>query len=202
MKNIVILISGTGSNMQAIVNANIEGARIAAVISNQETAKGIAWAKEKGIKTAVLNHQDFVSREGFDSVLMKEIDQHQPDLVVLAGFMRILTPAFTNHYEERLMNIHPSLLPSFTGLHTHQRAIDMGCKIAGATVHFVTSELDHGPIIAQQAVAIEDQDDAETLAAKVLKIEHQIYPKAVADFVSGSLKVEGLRVLNVQKAHS
>lgn len=202
MKNIVILISGAGSNMQAIVNANIEGARIAAVISNQETAKGIAWAKEKGIKTAVLNHKDFVSREGFDLVLMKEIDQHQPDLVVLAGFMRILTPAFTNHYKERLMNIHPSLLPSFTGLHTHQRAIEMGCKIAGATVHFVTSELDHGPIIAQQAVVIDDQDDAETLAAKVLKIEHQIYPQAVADFVSGSLKVEGLQVLNTQKAHS
>lgn len=202
MKNIVILISGTGSNMQAIVNANIEGAHIAAIISNQETAKGIAWAKEKGIKTTVLNHKDFVSREGFDLVLMKEIDQHQPDLVVLAGFMRILTPAFTSHYEGRLMNIHPSLLPSFTGLHTHQRAIDMGCKIAGVTVHFVTSELDHGPIIAQQAVEIDDQDDAETLAAKVLKIEHKIYPQAVADFVSGSLKIEGLRVLNTQKAHS
>lgn len=201
MKNIVILISGTGSNMQAIVNANIKNAHIAAIISNQESAKGIIWAKEKGIKTAVLNHKSFESREDFDLALMKEIDQHQPDLVILAGFMRILTPDFTEHYKARLMNIHPSLLPSFTGLHTHQRAIDMGCKIAGATVHFVTSELDHGPIIAQGSVEIEDKDDAGTLAAKVLKIEHRLYPQAVADFVSGSLKIEGLRVHNLRETN-
>lgn len=196
MKNIVILISGTGSNMQAIVNAKIKNAHIAAVISNKEDAKGLLWAQEQGINTEVVIHKDFASKEDFEHTLMQKIDYYQPDLVVLAGFMRILTPDFTWHYHERLLNIHPSLLPSFAGLNTHQRAIEMGCKITGATVHFVTTKLDHGPIIAQGYVWIEEDDNAETLAAKVLTIEHQLYPQAVAEFIAGNLSIQGLRVYN------
>ena len=191
MKNIVILISGSGSNMAAIVRTSEQqnwakqfDARVSAVISNQADAKGLAFAKEHGIATAVIDHKAFADqpqpREAFDAALMKEMDQHQPHLVVLAGFMRILTPGFVAHYEDRLINIHPSLLPAFPGLHTHQRAIEAGCKFAGATVHRVTAELDHGPILAQAVVPVLPDDTADTLAARVLTQEHLIYPKVVA----------------------
>lgn len=194
MKNIVILISGRGSNMQAIVEAQLPGARIAAVIANRPDAAGLAWAAERGIATAALDHKAFASREDFDAALAAQIDAFAPDLVVLAGFMRILTPGFTQHYAGRMFNIHPSLLPAFPGLHTHQRALDAGCRLAGATVHFVTAELDHGPIVAQGVVAVADDDTADSLAAKVLRVEHQIYPQAVRRFVEGRLTLAGQRV--------
>jgi phosphoribosylglycinamide formyltransferase-1 len=185
-KNIVILISGGGSNMAAIVQAARErqwvdrfGAQVAAVFSNKASAQGLAWASSKHIPTAVVNHQDFGHREAFDRALMAEMDVYHPALVVLAGFMRILTPGFVQHYENRLINIHPSLLPSFTGLNTHQRAIEMGCRFAGATVHRVTAELDHGDILDQAVVPILPGDTAEALAARVLTQEHIIYPRAV-----------------------
>nr|WP_315466227.1 phosphoribosylglycinamide formyltransferase [uncultured Rhodoferax sp.] len=199
MKNIVILISGGGSNMAAIVRAAQRedwerqyGARIAAVISNKGTAGGLVFAKEQGIDTAVLDHKTFESREAFDAALMAEIDRYNtpeaPVLVVLAGFMRILTPGFTAHYESRLTNIHPSLLPAFPGLHTHQRAIEAGCKLAGATVHLVTAELDHGPILEQAVVPVLPTDDADTLAARVLTQEHRIYPRAIAALLGGQAR--------------
>lgn len=197
MKNVVILISGRGSNMQAIVDAQISGAHIAAVISNRPDAAGLAWAAARGIATAVVDHKAFANREAFDQALADCIDSYQPDLVVLAGFMRILTPEFTRHYEGRMLNIHPSLLPAFPGLHTHERAIAEGCKVAGCTVHFVTAELDHGPIVAQGVVSVADDEDADSLAAKVLTIEHQLYPQAVADFVAGRLQIRGNRVVTV-----
>ena len=191
MKNIVILISGRGSNMQAIVNAGIPDVRIAAVLSNSATA-----AAERGIPTDSLNHKDFASRGAFDQAMMEKIDAYQPDLVVLAGFMRILTPEFCARYEGRLMNIHPSILPSFTGLHTHERALEAGCRVAGCTIHFVTPELDCGPIISQGVVPIFDNDTADDIAARVLKVEHRLFPQAVADFTAGRLKIEGNRVIN------
>ena len=196
MKNVVILISGRGSNMQAIVNAEIPNTRIAAVLSNSESAAGLAWAAERGIPTDSLNHKSFESRLAFDQAMMAKIDAYQPDLVVLAGFMRILTLEFCVHYEGRLMNIHPSILPSFTGLHTHERALEAGCRVAGCTIHFVTAELDCGPIIAQGVVPILDNDTADDVAARVLCVEHQLFPKAVADFVAGRLNIQGNRVLN------
>ena len=202
MKNIVILISGRGSNMQAIVEAQITGANIAAVLSNNPNAAGLAWAAERGIPTAALNHKDFATRLDFDRAMMRLIDQHQPDLVVLAGFMRILTPEFCARYAERCINIHPSLLPSFTGLHTHQRALDEGCRIAGCTIHFVTEELDCGAIISQGAVPILDGDTADDIAARVLKVEHQLFPQAVAAFVSGSLKIDGKRVIKQKQGNA
>jgi phosphoribosylglycinamide formyltransferase-1 len=194
MKNIVILISGGGSNMAAIVkSAQREGwrekfnARITAVISNKADAKGLIFAHERGIATMVLDHKAFASRDEFDGALAGLIERFdQPDepvLVVLAGFMRILTPAFVARYTGRLVNIHPSLLPAFTGLHTHQRAIDAGCKFAGATVHQVTAELDHGEILAQAVVPVLPDDTADTLAARVLTQEHIIYPRAIADLL-------------------
>ena len=189
-KNIVILISGSGSNMAAIVETaqahrwqDRFGARVAAVISNKDSAQGLAWAKAQGIATAALDHTTFESRDAFDAALMAAIDVHTPALVVLAGFMRILTPAFVQHYAGRLVNIHPSLLPAFAGLKTHQRAIDMGCRFAGATVHRVTSELDHGEILDQAVVPVLPGDTAETLAARVLTQEHVIYPRAVRALV-------------------
>ena len=197
MKNVVILISGRGSNMQAIVDAQISGAQIAAVISNRPDAAGLAWAAARGIATAVVDHKAFANREAFDQALADCIDSYQPDLVVLAGFMRILTPEFTRHYEGRMLNIHPSLLPAFPGLHTHERAIAEGCKVAGCTVHFVTAELDHGPIVAQGVVSVADDEDVDSLATKVLTIEHQLYPQAVADFVAGRLQIRGNRVVTV-----
>lgn len=194
MKNIVILISGRGSNMQAIVEANLPNAHIAAVLSNNPDAAGLQWAAERGIATQALNHREFANRADFDRAMMQLIDSYQPDLVVLAGFMRILTPEFCAHYTERCINIHPSLLPAFTGLHTHQRAIDEGCRVAGCTIHFVTEELDCGAIISQGVVPILDNDTADTLAARVLKVEHQLLPQAVADFVAGNLTIHGKRV--------
>ena len=190
MKNIVILISGGGSNMAAIVKTAQQeqwerayGVRIAAVVSNKADAKGLVFAREHGIATAVLDHKAFESREAFDAALAQAIDQYQPALVVLAGFMRILTPGFVEHYAGRLINIHPSLLPAFTGLHTHQRAIDAGCKFAGVTVHQVTAELDVGPILDQAVVPVLPGDTAATLAARVLTQEHVIYPRAVRALV-------------------
>jgi phosphoribosylglycinamide formyltransferase-1 len=194
MKNIVILISGRGSNMQAIVDAKLTGVNIAAVISNRPDAAGLAWAAERGVPTVALDHKAFADRDSFDAALMQEIDRHAPDLVVLAGFMRILTPAFTKHYEGRLLNIHPSLLPAFPGLHTHQRAIEMGCLIAGCTIHLVTAELDHGPILAQGVVPVLPGDDEATLAARVLKLEHQLYPRVVGWFAEDKVQVAGNQV--------
>lgn len=202
MKNIVILISGRGSNMQAVVEAAVPNADIRAVLSNNENAAGLAWASSRGIATAALNHKNFPDRESFDRAMMELIDRHQPDLVVLAGFMRILTPAFCAHYEGRLINIHPSLLPAFTGLHTHERALAAGCRVAGCTVHFVTPELDCGPVIAQGVVPILDGDTADDIATRVLKVEHQLLPQAVADFAAGRLKIDGNRVLNSHAADS
>lgn len=202
MKNIVILISGRGSNMQAVVEAAVPNADIRAVLSNNENAAGLAWAASRGIATAALNHKNFPDRESFDRAMMELIDRQQPDLVVLAGFMRILTPAFCAHYEGRLINIHPSLLPAFTGLHTHERALAAGCRVAGCTVHFVTPELDCGPVIAQGVVPILDGDTADDIAARVLKVEHQLLPQAVADFAAGRLKIDGNRVLNSRAADS
>lgn len=202
MKNIVILISGRGSNMQAVVEAAVPNADIRAVLSNNENAAGLAWAASRGIATAALSHKNFPDRESFDLAMMELIDRHQPDLVVLAGFMRILTPAFCTHYEGRLINIHPSLLPAFTGLHTHERALAAGCRVAGCTVHFVTPELDCGPVIAQGVVPILDSDTADDIAARVLKVEHQLLPQAVADFAAGRLKIDGNRVLNSRAADS
>jgi phosphoribosylglycinamide formyltransferase-1 len=197
MKNIVILISGRGSNMEAIVQACAQqnwSARIAAVISNKATAGGLEFAASHGIATAVVDHKQFDSREAFDTELARVIDSYQPDLVVLAGFMRILTEGFVRHYDGRLLNIHPSLLPAFPGLHTHERAIEAGCKLAGATVHLVTPELDHGPIVIQAAVPVLVGDTGDTLSARVLKQEHQIYPRAVRWFVDGDLSVADGRV--------
>ena len=202
MKNIVILISGRGSNMRAVVEAAVPNADIRAVLSNNENAAGLVWAASRGIATAALNHKNFPDRESFDRAMMELIDRHQPDLVVLAGFMRILTPACCAHYEGRLINIHPSLLPAFTGLHTHERALAAGCRVAGCTVHFATPELDCGPVIAQGVVPILDGDTADDIAARVLKVEHQLLPQAVADFAAGRLKIDGNRVLNSRAADS
>ncbi len=191
MRNIVILISGSGSNMAAIVHAAEQdrwaqrlNARVAAVLSNRADAPGLAFAQAQGIPTVVLDHKAFACREDFDAALMAEIDRHAPALVVLAGFMRILTSGFVAHYAGRLLNIHPSLLPAFPGLNTHQRAIEAGCRFAGATVHQVTAELDHGAILAQAVVPVLPDDTPDTLAARVLTQEHVIYPRAVADFLA------------------
>ncbi len=200
MKNIVIFISGRGSNMQAVVQANIPGVRVAAVLSDNPEAAGLAWAAERGIATAALNHKDFASRADFHRAMLEVAEQYRPDLVLLAGYLKILPGEFCAHYQGRLINIHPSLLPAFPGLHTHQRAIDEGCRLAGCTVHFVTAELDCGPIIAQGAVPIYDSDTANTLAARVLKIEHQLLPQAVADFAAGNLSIRGKRVHNRRTA--
>ena len=189
-KNIVILISGQGSNMLAIANtAQKENwqqkfrAGVVCVISNRPGAEGLSSAKARGLATKVIDHKNFESREAFDAALQVEIDSHRPALVVLAGFMRILTPGFVQHYAGRMINIHPSLLPAFTGLDTHQRAIDAGCNFAGATVHQVTAELDHGPILAQAVVPVLSGDSAATLAARVQTQEHVIYPQAVRLFI-------------------
>ena len=186
MKNIVILISGTGSNMSAIVQQARQedweaafGARVAAVISNRPDAKGLQWANAQGIATAVVDHKQFPSREAFDAALAQQVDAFAPALVVLAGFMRVLTPGFVAHFAGRMVNIHPSLLPAFPGLHTHQRALDAGCKFAGTSVHWVTQELDGGPIIDQAVVPVLAGDDADTLAARVLTQEHILYPRAI-----------------------
>lgn len=192
MKNIVVLISGGGSNMAAIVRAaqrenwgETLGARVAAVVSNKADAGGLALAREQAIATEIVDHKAFGSRQDFDNALAQAIERYQPALVVLAGFMRILTPQFVSRYAGRLVNIHPSLLPAFPGLHTHQRAIDAGCRVAGVTVHQVTPELDHGPILDQAVVPVLIGDTAQTLAARVLTQEHLIYPRAIARLLSG-----------------
>lgn len=189
MKSFVILISGRGSNMRSIVEAGL-GANVRAVISNRPDAGGLAYAREHGIATAVVDHTQHPDRAAFDHALAQEIDRHAPDLVVLAGFMRILTPGFVEHYAGRMINIHPSLLPAFTGLHTHRRAIEAGCRIAGVTVHFVTGELDGGPIIAQTAVPVLAGDDETTLAARVLAQEHLLYPRVVRWFLEERLTLQ------------
>ena len=197
MRSLVILISGSGSNMTAILQAAQRdrwaeryNARVAAVISNQADASGLTLAREAGLATAVVSHQAFAHhaqpREAFDPALVAEIDRYQPALVVLAGFMRILTPGFVRHYAGRLLNIHPSLLPAFPGLRTHERALQAGCKVAGATVHHVTAELDHGPILVQAVVPVLPDDTPEVLAARVLSQEHRIYPQAIADWLQAT----------------
>ena len=194
MKRIVILISGRGSNMEAIQQRCTEEgwpAQVVAVIANRPQAGGLAWAAERGIHTQLVDHKACGSREAFDDALAAAIDAHAPDLVVLAGFMRVLGASFVRRYEGRLLNVHPSLLPSFTGLHTHRRALEAGCKAVGATVHFVTPELDHGPIVMQSVVPVFPGDDEHALAVRVLATEHVIYPLAVRWFVEGKLRIEG-----------
>lgn len=191
MKSIVILISGRGSNMEAIVRAAIPGARIAAVISNRPNAGGLAFAAAQGIATAVVDHTAYADRAAFDAALAEAIDSHTPDLVVLAGFMRVLTADFVRRYEGRLINIHPSLLPSFTGLHTHKRALEAGVRVHGTTVHFVTAELDCGPIIIQAAVPVMAGDDEDALSARVLVQEHRIFPQAVRWIVEDRVRIDG-----------
>ena len=190
-KNIVILISGGGSNMQAIVEASRRGdwagrygAKVQAVMSNKAHAGGLAWAQAQGLATAALDHKAFDSREAFDAAMMAQIDRFDPVLVVLAGFMRILTPAFVDHYAGRLINIHPSLLPAFPGLDTHQRAIDSGCRFAGCTVHRVTAELDHGEILDQAVVPVLPGDSAPLLAQRVLSQEHRLFPAVVERLIA------------------
>jgi len=197
MKRIVVLISGQGSNLDAIVRASEAQdwpGRVVAVISNRAEARGLQFAQARGIVTEVLDHKAFADRPAFDTALSQLIDRHAPDLVVLAGFMRILTPAFVARYEGRMLNVHPSLLPSFTGLHTHRRAIEEGCKVAGATVHFVSADLDHGPIVAQAVVPVLPDDDEAALAKRVLAAEHVLYPRAVGWFVKGELELKDGRV--------
>ena len=194
MKRIVILISDRGSNMQAIVErcaAEAWPARVAAVIANRPDAPGLAVAADRGISTVVVDHTRFATREAFDAALAQAIDVHAPDVVALAGFMRILGAEFVRRYEGRLLNVHPSLLPAFPGLRTHRRAIEAGCKVVGATVHFVTAELDHGPIVVQAAVALRADDDEATLEARVLARERVIYPMALRWFIEGQLRVRG-----------
>ncbi|QEL65824.1 phosphoribosylglycinamide formyltransferase [Oryzomicrobium terrae] len=198
---VVVLISGRGSNMEAILAASDAPdypARVVGVVSNRPDAAGLATAQARGIPTRVVNHKDFPAGEAgrapFDAALAEAVDSLAPDLVVLAGFMRILTPGFVSRYEGRLMNIHPSLLPSFPGLHTHRRALEEGVRVHGCTVHFVTAKLDHGPIILQAAVPVLDGDTEPTLSARVLAEEHRIYPRAVAWFAAGRLSVVDGRV--------
>jgi phosphoribosylglycinamide formyltransferase 1 len=201
MKSIVVLISGRGSNMEAIVQACAsEGwnARIAAVVSNRPEAAGLAFAQARGIATAVVDHTTFGSREAFDAELARVIARFAPDLLVLGGFMRILSPGFVARFNGRMVNVHPSLLPAFTGLHTHRRAIEAGCKLAGATVHFVTPELDHGPIIAQAVVPVLPGDTEDTLSLRVLAREHVLYPRVVRWLVEGLVKVDGRMVRHVR----
>ncbi|WP_419813563.1 phosphoribosylglycinamide formyltransferase [Bacterioplanoides sp.] len=195
---IVILISGSGSNMVAIADAVTRGdidAEIAAVVCNKAEAPGVQKAKDRDIETQVINHNEFASREDFDTALMQQIDQYQPDLVILAGFMRILTPAFVIRYHGRMLNIHPSLLPKYQGLNTHQRVLDAGDEQHGVTVHFVTEELDGGPNVIQAMVPVYDGDDITSLRQRVHTQEHVIYPIAVKWFVSGRLSMKGNQAL-------
>jgi len=203
MKRIVILISGRGSNMEAIIErcaADRWPAQVVAVLANRADAAGLRHAAERGIATAVVDHRAHASRDDFDAALADAIDRHAPDVVALAGFMRILGPAFVRRFEGRLLNIHPSLLPAFPGLHTHRRALAAGCKVVGATVHLVTSELDHGPIVMQSVVPVHPGDDEQALAARVLATEHVIYPLALRWFVEGRLRIEQGRVRQLDGA--
>jgi len=189
--SLVVLVSGSGSNLQAIIDAaaNDLPAKVAAVISNRDDAYGLERARTAGIETRILDHKPHSSREAYDQALIKIIDGFQPGLVILAGFMRILSPLFVQHYEGRLLNIHPSLLPKYKGLHTHRRALEAGDTVHGASVHFVTEELDGGPIVLQAQVPIEADDTEETLAARVLKQEHVIYPQVVSWFAEGRITI-------------
>jgi phosphoribosylglycinamide formyltransferase-1 len=201
MKNIVVLVSGRGSNMEAIVRACADegwDARVAAVISNRADAAGLAFARSHGIAAEVVEHRAFATREAFDAALAERVEEHAADVVALAGFMRILGPEFVGRFDGRLVNIHPSLLPAFPGLHTHRRAIDAGCKASGATVHFVTADLDHGPIIGQAVVPVLADDSEQTLAARVLAQEHLLYPRAIRWLVEGSLERRGGRVVQTR----
>jgi phosphoribosylglycinamide formyltransferase-1 len=201
MKQIVILISGRGSNMEAIVRTAAEerwNAHIAAVVSNRADAAGLAWAGAHGIATAVLDHRAHAERAAFDAALADLVDGFRPDVVALAGFMRILGPAFVGRFAGRLVNVHPSLLPAFPGLHTHRRALAEGCKVAGATIHLVTADLDHGPIVAQAVVPVRPDDTEATLAARVLEREHVIYPRAIRWLVDDELRVEAGIVRHVR----
>lgn len=188
MKSLVILISGRGSNLRAIVEAGLP-ARLAAVISNNPGAAGLDFARQRGIPTQVVDHRGHTRREDFDALLREAIDAHQPDLVVLAGFMRVLTEGFVRHYQGRMINIHPSLLPSFPGLDTHRRALEAGVRIHGCTVHFVTPTVDHGPIIAQAAVPVRQDDTPDTLAARVLEQEHRLFPQVIRWFLDERLRL-------------
>jgi phosphoribosylglycinamide formyltransferase-1 len=197
MQSIVTLISGRGSNFEAIVNtAQNEGwpVKFAGVIANHYAAKGLDFARSQGIPAFAIEHREYATRESFDAALIQKIDELGADLVVLAGFMRILTPYFIRHFEGRLINIHPALLPAFPGLHTHQRALEAGVAEHGASVHFVTEGVDEGPIICQASVPVLPCDDADSLAARVLAAEHQIYPRAVKWFLDGRLRIEGNQV--------
>jgi phosphoribosylglycinamide formyltransferase 1 len=203
VKRIVILISGRGSNMRAIAErcaGQRWPAQVVAVVANRADAAGLAWAAAQGIATAVVAHRGFASREAFDAALAEVVDGFAPDLVVLAGFMRILGDDFVRRYEGRMLNIHPSLLPAFPGLHTHRRALQAGCQAVGATVHFVTPALDHGPIVMQSVVPVRPGDDEHTLAERVLATEHMIYPQSVRWFVEGRLRIEGARVRQLDGA--
>lgn len=203
MQRIVVLISGRGSNLEAIVQrAAAEGwpARVVAVLSNRADAAGLAWAAAQGITTAVVDHRAHADRAAFDAALAEAIETHAPDWVVLAGFMRILGDAFVQRFAGRLLNIHPSLLPAFAGLHTHRRALEAGCRVAGATVHFVTPTLDHGPIVAQAVVPVRPGDGETSLADRVLAAEHRLYPLALRWAVEGRLRIEGQRVLQLDGA--
>ncbi|MDO9420042.1 MAG: phosphoribosylglycinamide formyltransferase [Herminiimonas sp.] len=203
MRTIVILISGRGSNMQAIIQAAQNEkwpVKIAAVISNRADASGLHHATAQGIPAIVVPHKDYTTREAFDAALQSRIDEFAPDLVVLAGFMRVLTARFVAQYAGRMLNIHPSLLPSFIGLATHRQALAAGVKIHGATVHFVTADLDHGPIVAQATVPVLPDDTEETLAARVLEQEHLIYPQAVRSFIEGRLSlIDGIACIAIDK---
>ena len=197
MKRIVILISGRGSNMASILDAVASGempVQIAAVLSNRPEATGLELARTRGIPVGSVDHRDYENREAFDRALAQRIDDFSPDLLVLAGFMRILSDTFVTHYAGRMINIHPSLLPLFPGLRTHRQALEAGVRVHGCTVHFVTPHLDHGPIIAQAVVPVVDGDDEASLAARVLVQEHRIYPAAVRWFVEGRLSIENGRV--------
>jgi phosphoribosylglycinamide formyltransferase 1 len=189
VKSIVVVISGRGSNMEALVRAGLPG-RISAVVSNRPEAAGLRFAQQHGIPTAVVDHRRFPDRDAFDAALAQALERCQPDLVALAGFMRVLGGDLVRRYEGRMLNIHPSLLPAFQGLHTHQRALEQGVKVHGCTVHFVTPALDHGPIVIQAAVPVRPGDDEATLAARVLRQEHRIYPQAVRWFLEGRLVID------------
>ena len=200
MKRVVILISGRGSNLQSILDAKLD-AQIAVVISNNPAARGIDIARSAGVDTAVIDHRAFPDRASFEAVLADKVDSYRPDLLVLAGFMRILTEGFIKRFKNRIMNIHPSLLPAFPGVDTHRRALHEGVRIHGCTVHFVTPDLDHGPIVVQAAVPVLPGDDEDRLAARVLEQEHRIYPEAIRWYLDGSLRFDGNRV-TVSAGHS
>jgi phosphoribosylglycinamide formyltransferase-1 len=200
MQRIVVLISGRGSNLESLRQRSVAErwpAQIAAVVSNRADAPGLAWAAAQGLATAVVDHRAHATRESFDAALAQTLDAQGADWVVLAGFMRILTEGFVQRWQGRMLNIHPSLLPAFPGLHTHRRALEAGCAVAGATVHFVTPTLDHGPIVAQAVVPVRPGDDEARLAARVLAAEHLLYPRALRWAVQGRLRIEGQRVVQL-----